>query len=552
MPGTIVNFFTSSIRNKVAVSFAIVIALILVMTVTSYYRLDQVRDLSEQITPQSARMGYLQDFASALSSLDANVDRFLVVGNDQLREDVRQDLQGMRDALDLIKAGAGEQERASLQEFEQVALGLEGEVQALLDADSDTFNSPEMNEKILLIYDYIDDARGLNGELVRSTHAALEKAAQKQMTTVSDLTKLFLALSVAVIGIVMLVWLLINRGVAGPLVDLTQTTIQIAAGDLEARAKVRTQDEVGRLAVAFNSMTDQLHDLVGNLRAEIAERERADAALRQSQQLLQGLTDNSTAVIYVKDLQGRYIMVNRQHEMLFGTDRERMGEQTDYDIFSQEAAAELQRNDQQVLEAGAAIQAEEVIPHDDGPHTYLSVKFPLFDDAGRVYAVAGISTDITGQKQIEVERERMQQGIIEAQRQTLLELSTPVIPVMERILVMPLVGEIDSARAKDIMRALLVGIREHRARTVILDITGVPIVDSGVAAHLDKTIQAARLKGAQTIITGISDAVAEAIVDLGVDWSGVRTLGNLQKGLVAALESMGIKLAHNGKTKVDF
>jgi rsbT co-antagonist protein RsbR len=116
------------------------------------------------------------------------------------------------------------------------------------------------------------------------------------------------------------------------------------------------------------------------------------------------------------------------------------------------------------------------------------------------------------------------------------------------IIAMPLVGSIDSMRARDIMRALLAGIREHRARIVILDITGVPVVDSGVASHLNKAIQAAQLKGAQTIITGISDAVAEAIVDLGIDWSGITTLGSLQTGLAAALKSLGIEMADNDKT----
>lgn len=78
---------------------------------------------------------------------------------------------------------------------------------------------------------------------------------------------------------------------------------------------------------------------------------------------------------------------------------------------------------------------------------------------------------------------------------------------------------------------------------VTLDITGVPLVDSGVANHLNKTIQAARLKGAQTIVTGIADAVAEAIVDLGIDWSGIETLADLQTGLTVALNSLGIKLS---------
>jgi len=146
------------------------------------------------------------------------------------------------------------------------------------------------------------------------------------------------------------------------------------------------------------------------------------------------------------------------------------------------------------------------------------------------------------------ERERLQQEVIEAQKMAIRELSTPIIPVMDApggaggIIVMPLIGSIDTLRAKDIMRTLLAGIREHRAKVVILDVTGVAIVDSGVANHLNKTIQAARLKGARTIVTGISDSVAETIVDLGIDWSGIETLSDLQTGLRAALSVIGLRI----------
>ncbi len=140
------------------------------------------------------------------------------------------------------------------------------------------------------------------------------------------------------------------------------------------------------------------------------------------------------------------------------------------------------------------------------------------------------------------ERARLQQEVIEAQKRAIQELSTPIIPVMDRIIVMPLIGSIDTLRARDITRTLLAGIRAHQAKIVILDITGVSVVDSGVASYLNKTVQAARLKGARTIVTGISDAVAETIVDLGIDWSGIETLADLRTGLLVALSSLGIKL----------
>ena len=144
---------------------------------------------------------------------------------------------------------------------------------------------------------------------------------------------------------------------------------------------------------------------------------------------------------------------------------------------------------------------------------------------------AELRREIAERERAQEENLRLHQEIIEAQRHALQELSTPIIPVMEGVIVVPLIGSVDSMRARDITRRLLAGISEHRAKSVILDITGVPLVDSGVADHLNRTIQAARLKGARTIITGISGAVAETIVDLGIDWSDIDTLPDLQTGL---------------------
>jgi ribose transport system substrate-binding protein len=146
-------------------------------------------------------------------------------------------------------------------------------------------------------------------------------------------------------------------------------------------------------------------------------------------------------------------------------------------------------------------------------------------------------------------QQRLQQEIIEAQKQAIEELSTPVIPIMNApnggggIIVMPLIGSIDSLRARDITRSLLAGISQHRAKVVILDATGVPIMDTGVVNHLNKTIQAAQLKGARTIVTGISDSVAETIVDLGIDWTEIETQSDLQTGLQVALAGMGLYIS---------
>jgi rsbT co-antagonist protein RsbR len=92
------------------------------------------------------------------------------------------------------------------------------------------------------------------------------------------------------------------------------------------------------------------------------------------------------------------------------------------------------------------------------------------------------------------------------------------------------------------MRSLLQGITQYKARVAILDVTGIPVVDTDVAQHLDKTVQAARLKGTRTMVTGISEVVAETIVDLGINWDGIETLKDLQTGLKVAMQSLGLRL----------
>ncbi|MFZ5496059.1 MAG: PAS domain S-box protein [Verrucomicrobiota bacterium] len=141
---------------------------------------------------------------------------------------------------------------------------------------------------------------------------------------------------------------------------------------------------------------------------DLTERKQAEEAVRSSQHLLQAIIDNSTAVIYVKDLEGRYLLLNRRYEELFHVGRKQLAGKTDYDVFPAAVADAFRAFDRQVLAAGKALEAEEIAPHADGPHTYLSIKCPLFDAEGKPYAVCGISTDITERKQAE---ERLQASL---------------------------------------------------------------------------------------------------------------------------------------------
>ena len=134
------------------------------------------------------------------------------------------------------------------------------------------------------------------------------------------------------------------------------------------------------------------------LSLDVTARRRTERALRESQELLQDISDNSAAVIYVKDLEGRYLLVNRRFCEVFHLTPEAVVGKTDHDIFSKQTADAFRAMDQRVAVAGHALTEEETAPHEDGPHTYLSVKCPLKDDTGKPYNIFGISTDITDRK----------------------------------------------------------------------------------------------------------------------------------------------------------
>ncbi len=139
---------------------------------------------------------------------------------------------------------------------------------------------------------------------------------------------------------------------------------------------------------------------------------------------------------------------------------------------------------------------------------------------------------------------------IREQQEAIREISTPVLPLRERLLLLPIIGAIDPPRAQQITTQLLHSIRAHRAKAVVMDITGVPTVDSAIANHLIQTVQAARLMGAMVIVSGLSPEVAHALVRIGVDLRTVNTVGTLQDGIEAAEQLLGYMVSKAGEKNV--
>ncbi len=170
--------------------------------------------------------------------------------------------------------------------------------------------------------------------------------------------------------------------------ELTDAVERLAGGELDYRIKTIRKDEIGSLMRGFNAMADKLS-------LEITEHKQAEASLRKSKEQAQTILDNTTAVIYLKDTEGRYQLINHQFERLFHVTKEEVLGKTDYDIFPKAFADAFRMNDRKVLDTKNSLVIEEIAPQDDGMHTYISLKFPMYDSIDGLYGVCGISTDIT-------------------------------------------------------------------------------------------------------------------------------------------------------------
>ena len=221
----------------------------------------------------------------------------------------------------------------------------------------------------------------------------------------------------------------------------------------------------------------------------------------------------------------------------------------------------LETGSVETLQAYARDLSERIIPRGVETHEVLGIVLLLRDVLARAlfvkylhdadllnrildaYEPAANSIAVTVGVSFVEERER----VIREQQEAIRELSTPVLQVRERLLILPIIGVLDSSRARQLTEQLLGAIQSNRAKVVVIDITGVATIDLTVANHLVQTVEASRLMGASAIITGLSSKIAQTLVDLGVDLSMMKTVGDLQGGLEEAERLIGHRSTASGK-----
>jgi PAS domain S-box-containing protein len=180
----------------------------------------------------------------------------------------------------------------------------------------------------------------------------------------------------------------------------------------------------------------------------------------------------------------------------------------------------------------------------DGSRFWANVVITaLYDDTGNLRGFAKVTRDMTERKQAEEAlAQKAASEALSRRAQEILDISTPVVQVWEGIILAPIIGTLDSQRTQQLTEKILDGIVETRSTVALVDITGVPAVDTQTARHLIESISAVRLLGADVILTGIRPAIAQTLVHLGIDLAGVTTRSSLAAGLRAAMENLGLRV----------
>ena len=256
------------------------------------------------------------------------------------------------------------------------------------------------------------------------------------------------------------------------------------------------------------------------------------------QQLLDGMPDP----MFFKDLQHRWTACNKAFCDLFSRPREDLLGLSDLDFVAPEIANVFLEHDDMVFASGAADVNEEIFtPRNGVLRVVWTRKNPIFDASGAVVGLAGIMMDVTDHKEhlrktAALEAEALQQrSIIAAQEQLISELVVPVLEVWQGILLLPLVGTINPARASQAVDSTLKEVSRRGTSTVIIDVTGVGTLSTEVAELLVSAVRAVALLGCASIVVGISPASARILVAGGADLSAMVTCGTLQEGLTRAL-----------------
>jgi len=261
----------TSVRGKTVIGFVVIILLVLVMVIVSFHQLSQVRAASNQVVPGTQQIKDVQEFALTMSELESNLDRFFVTEGADLEENIQDEMANLEEIVTELQSNPTETTEETVNQLALATNNLNASIQDFLVSDRSSWSPNEFNRTVIHIYQQIDDVNLIVQQLSAETLAHLDGVSQFQQSIIDNINQQFLLVGTAVVIIAIIAAVIIIRTLR-PIGTLTEVSQDIAEGNLDREAPVESNDEIGQLAVAFNTMTGRVRDLVDNLEQRVDAR----------------------------------------------------------------------------------------------------------------------------------------------------------------------------------------------------------------------------------------------------------------------------------------
>ncbi len=398
---TLSNWFASSIRVKVLIGFTAVVALFLMMAGVGYFQLNQVRRSSQKVVLLSQQMAQSHEFALAISSLNSNLEQYMVIGGSQIEGKLFKDIDRMTATVARLKKLELDSTSPTVADLDRLTEVLKTEMTTLVKMDANGALSGEIDRQLLSVYGQIDQTEELHHRLAGETLRDLQRITAIQESTLIRVLNQLLVLAPLTLIFAIGASVLMAQGIVNPLSKLTEVATRIAGGELETRAPVTGRDETARLAISFNSMTEQLNGLIRNLEQKVSDLKRTETALRESEERCRSLFEGTPVGIYRITPSGQFLDVNPTLVDILGyPDRETLLAQNVDNLYVQ---AVVHKEWQALVEREGVVRGFEAEwrRHDGSVIWVKNTGRVVRDDNGQVLYYEGSLDDITEWMQAE-------------------------------------------------------------------------------------------------------------------------------------------------------
>lgn len=380
------NIFSLSIGKKIFIGFLIIILLYTIMVVINFYKINQIKNLAEEIIPYSKQINSLQEIAISLEYLSRYIDEFFVIGFMEYHEKANEELKKIFNIYKRLEKDESKNYILKLDKLNSLLSQLEKNINLLIDFEHQAIKSKEINERILLVYQFINSLMQEIRKLLLTTMNQINYNVSEQKRIILRIVNQFIILGISIVAVGIIMAVIISRQISKPLYILRDATYRISQGDLSETIEIKAKDEVGQLAESFNKM-------LADLQNTMVSKEYVDNIIRSMHDAL-----------FVIDIEGKIKTVNDAAIEFFGYSEKELISKQIFSFFCQDLKSDVKCNLNKLKDWYKLKNFEAICTSHDGRNIPVLLSSTVkYNNLGEVTYIICTAKNIEDRKQAEEE-----------------------------------------------------------------------------------------------------------------------------------------------------